>query len=516
MPSSYIPPPPRPNCTFSGVNLSSPQSSSHKSTLTSGPIEAGSLSSITPIADDPPLQFIVPPLAESSREEKYPKPALVLYFVRVPGSRDLFLTSMHPLKNTVTAQDVEGCLFYVHVHGEGEDNRGQSQGEGERPPLSSTGSTGSIGSGSGSSKWSARILHRPGRREDMKGFSMTVIRRDPATGTQWNVAHISSRGAGVQILSQGGTLPPPPIVMSLPGKGYKKFMPPASARRKPVPRQGQLQYNLPPLPPPPQAPVGMHQGRAILAEEEEAYFRRKRDYAELVAARDREIQDLEAEQAGRDTATAIVEEERGLVREVVWDCAAQGAGDKWWKMGMSRTKNLRATSSGSMLHGHSGGGSAGSGGEQDKTDKDHWKGYAFDALWAPVGNAGSGEKMGTCRFKDAAGGKIMKCKYYPASGRPSYLVSAVEFKLPSSGVFHHRSRSASPSISTSQSPEGLGMDEGAGGGGYGGKAKMGTIVVHNVGMEMLDLVISANVGLFWRKWERWVGERGALGQLEGC
>ncbi|KAF8423868.1 hypothetical protein EV426DRAFT_563105 [Tirmania nivea] len=408
MPSPYIPPPSRPNRTFSGVNLSSPQSSSRKFTPTSGPIEAGSLSSITPIADDPPLQFIVPPLAESSREEKYPRPALMLYFVRVPGSRDLILTSMHPLKSTITAQDVEGCLYYVHVHGEGEGSQGQSQGQGGMPPSSTTGSMGNVGSGSGRRRWGTQILHRPGQGEGMKDFSMTVIRRDPATGAQWNVAHISSTVAGVQMLSQSGTSPPPPpIVISLPGRGYKKFMSPES---------------------------------------------------------------------------------------VVWDCAAPGAGDNWWKRGMSKTKNhLRPTSSVSMRHGHNDGGSGGSWGEQDKKEKDHWKGYAFDALWTPVGNSGRGEKMGTCRFKDAAGGKIMKCKYYPANGRPSYLVSAMEFKLPSSGGFHHRSRSASPSISTR-------------------KTKMGTFVVHNVGMEMLDLVISANVGMFWRKWEGWVGERGALGQ----
>ena len=441
----------------------------------------------------------------------------MLYFVRVPGSRDLFLTSMHPLKNSVTAQDVEGCLYYVHVHGEGDSGREQSLGQGlgqaGRPPLPSRGSMGSIGSSGSSSgrrRWSAQVLHRVGRGEGVRDFSMTVIRRDPATGAQWNVAHISSAGAGVQMLSQDVT--PPPIVLSLPGRGYRKFMPPESVRRKLVPGQGQLQYSLPPVPPPPPPPLVMQQGKSISVEEEEAYFRKKKDYAALIAARDRQIQALENEQAGRDAAAAMAEDERGLVREVVWDCAALGARDKWWKRGMSKTKqHLRSTSSGSMGHGHSGSGSGGSGGE-DRKEKDHWKGYAFDALWAPVGNAGRGEKLGTCRFKDAAGGKIMKCKYYPANGGPSYLVSAVEFKLPSSVGFHHRSRSLSPSMGTSQSPgEGLGVDDGAGGG-DGGKAKMGTFVVHNVGMEMLDLVISANVGIFWRKWEGWVGERGALGQ----
>lgn len=489
--------------------------------LSPGPIEAGSLSTITPIADDPPIQFILPPTSTpGEREEKYPRPALVLYFVRVPGSRDLFLTPMHPLKSTVTGQDIEGCLYYVHVHGEGGgySSHEQQQGHGGRPPLLSASS-----SGSGRRRWSAHnILHHSRKGEgDMKDFSMTIIRRDPATGAQWNVAHISSMNSsdavpgGVQMLtSQDGRQspipPPPPIVISLPGSGYKKFMLPSSITRKPIHRNGnELQYSLPPLPPPPQPPL-VQQGRSVRPEEEEAYFRRKREYQEILAARDRQIQQLELEQAEREREMEMAEEERGLIREVVWNSAAAGAGDKWWKMGMSKTKrHLRTTSTGS-------GGFSGGDRDKEKKHKDHWKGYAFDALWGQTGNASRGQKTGTCRFKDVAGGKITKCKYYPPDGSESWLVSAIEFKLPSSGGFH-RTRSPSPSPLGGGNVEGSGMEgseKGAGGGGGGGadKAKLGTFVVHNAGMEMLDLVVSANVGLFWRKWEGWVGERGALGQ----
>jgi hypothetical protein len=41
------------------------------------------------------------------------------------------------------------------------------------------------------------------------------------------------------------------------------------------------------------------------------------------------------------------------------------------------------------------------------------------------------------------------------------------------------------------------------GGGFGGKqAKLGKLIVHPDGVVMLDLLVAANVGLWWRAWER--------------
>ena len=41
------------------------------------------------------------------------------------------------------------------------------------------------------------------------------------------------------------------------------------------------------------------------------------------------------------------------------------------------------------------------------------------------------------------------------------------------------------------------------GGGFGGKqAKLGKLIVHPDGIAMLDLLVAANVGLWWRAWER--------------
>lgn len=71
-------------------------------------IEAGSLSSITPIASNPP------PHPHGGRDIL--KQSLTLYIARVPGSRDVFLTPLKPREKVVTAQDVQSSLYYVHFN----------------------------------------------------------------------------------------------------------------------------------------------------------------------------------------------------------------------------------------------------------------------------------------------------------------------------------------------------------------------------------------------------------------
>ncbi|KAK4574263.1 hypothetical protein LTR86_002024 [Recurvomyces mirabilis] len=73
-------------------------------------VEATSLSAITAIASNPPQQ----PNA-SNRDLRQP---LVLYIARVPGSRDVFLTPLKPREKVVSAEDVESSLYYVHIHNE--------------------------------------------------------------------------------------------------------------------------------------------------------------------------------------------------------------------------------------------------------------------------------------------------------------------------------------------------------------------------------------------------------------
>ncbi|KAL8738017.1 MAG: hypothetical protein Q9181_001156 [Wetmoreana brouardii] len=69
-------------------------------------IHAKSLSSVIDLADDPPASSHLAPANPD---------ALVLYIARVPGSRDVFLTTTKPLQKVVTAQDIQSSLYYIHL-----------------------------------------------------------------------------------------------------------------------------------------------------------------------------------------------------------------------------------------------------------------------------------------------------------------------------------------------------------------------------------------------------------------
>ncbi len=47
----------------------------------------------------------------------------------------------------------------------------------------------------------------------------------------------------------------------------------------------------------------------------------------------------------------------------------------------------------------------------------------------------------------------------------------------------------------------LGVEK-AGGGTSGKHAKLGKLIVYDEGLKMLDLVVAANLGVWWRVWER--------------
>jgi NADH dehydrogenase (ubiquinone) Fe-S protein 8 len=44
--------------------------------------------------------------------------------------------------------------------------------------------------------------------------------------------------------------------------------------------------------------------------------------------------------------------------------------------------------------------------------------------------------------------------------------------------------------------------ESAGGGRRGNRAKLGKLILHDEGQKMMDLVVAANIGVWWATWER--------------
>ena len=175
------------------------------------------------------------------------------------------------------------------------------------------------------------------------------------------------------------------------------------------------------------------------------------------------------------------------------------------------------------------------------------------AYGSPEPMSGSGKAhtirspWGVCEFTTGVAGRSFKCKHsYTSSdarfgpGTHSAQVSELRFNLPSSKTLgstgpksvipgtpreakrsslflHQRRRRSSPWVET-ENPHGTGyfapkveleerLDLSLGqehaGGGFGGKqAKLGKLIIEKEGLQMLDLIVAANMALWWRVYER--------------
>jgi hypothetical protein len=157
---------------------------------------------------------------------------------------------------------------------------------------------------------------------------------------------------------------------------------------------------------------------------------------------------------------------------------------------------------------------------------------------------------GHCEFSTSTTGKSLKCKHIlPSNSRlpkqSPAAVSELRFNLPSfrpqpptspitkkkithsagAKLDHFRNKLSSnssqleippklpptsyaamyPSDDDSESDEHLDLSLGqekAGGGSRGKRVKLGKLIVHDEGLKMLDLVVAANMGIWWRVWEK--------------
>ena len=148
--------------------------------------------------------------------------------------------------------------------------------------------------------------------------------------------------------------------------------------------------------------------------------------------------------------------------------------------------------------------------------------FAFESPW-----------HGLCEFSTGIAGRSLKCKH--TLGSSSDTISELRFNLPSSKAFGASPRSQSSSDTTRdskrssifshhgrthsasehpghQAHEGkveledrldLSLGRERAGGGFGGKqAKLGKLVIENEGLKMLDLLVAANIALWWKVYEK--------------
>ncbi|KAG5970023.1 hypothetical protein E4U58_000826 [Claviceps cyperi] len=157
-------------------------------------------------------------------------------------------------------------------------------------------------------------------------------------------------------------------------------------------------------------------------------------------------------------------------------------------------------------------------------------GYTFSSPWG-----------GKCEFRTGQAGRSLICRHKPhdvgnnyinplvadqnmkVSASQGRLVSDLRFNLPASEIFAERGEQWKGNFGKffkagdsafhggndndhgdgSVSPFKLNLGtERAGGGARGREAKLGKLIVYDEGLKMLDLVVAANMGIWWRAWEK--------------
>ncbi|KAI2615073.1 hypothetical protein GGR54DRAFT_613967 [Hypoxylon sp. NC1633] len=342
----------------------------------------------------------------------------------------------------------------------------------------------------------------PTKQRPFTPFSLTLIRRDPSSGQQWNVGKVASfQLENPELISEDKHhQPSPSIIIHLETSGYAKFrgMPtelPADIRSSLDIRPGSPASASRLHPPELQGPtsttnaferqVSMAYSKSLTANLREKFRHRSHEDD------DRSISPAFRSQHGRHGSVASIGSFGGDFDGGEAPVLTQPA------------PGLRP------------------------------RGYVFYSPWG-----------GRCEFLTGNAGRSLKCSHtLPTYGGPVFNplvdgpeagnghkakgqpISELRFNLPSSELFAEkrsteggaRARDQLQSQFTKVLHKAQGYDhdddedwhfdmslgrEKAGGGNRGKRAKMGKLIVFDDGLKMLDLVVAANVGVWWTAWER--------------
>ncbi|PHH79958.1 hypothetical protein CDD82_2061 [Ophiocordyceps australis] len=334
---------------------------------------------------------------------------------------------------------------------------------------------------------------RPMRRQSASGtpFALTLIRRDPGSGNQWNVGRVKSRqldAAPAMDVSGDGSCPavtswssPPPIDAEIETSGYAKF------RR-----------------PPPQ----------------------KSDQGGLEAAISSALaQDSPSNDAGVFTRRAV------MACTKSWTATLK---DKLRRLEQAGRERINQSRDNSIMSADS------TAATEPSIEVPRLKprGYTFTSPWHTK-----------CEFRTGNGGRSVQCRHLHAEGSDVYnplvadrtgsslwsgystIVSDLRFNLPTSEVLGEHARNTrdewrgnfnkllkpaarderDAGVATAQDADeeegvspfevNVGLER-AGGGPRGSRAKLGKLVIYPEGLKMLDLVVAMNMGVWWGAWEK--------------
>ncbi|KAK2026974.1 hypothetical protein LX32DRAFT_593648 [Colletotrichum zoysiae] len=356
-------------------------------------------------------------------------------------------------------------------------------------------------------------------------YTLSLIRRDPSSGNQWNIGRVSSHqledagddgyeyfsfdSAGLSAHDRRrANAPQPPINIRLESSGYAKF------RHMPLRQSVDLARNSSSSLPFANSEDALHHLQQHQQQQSsEGGFSRQvvMTYAKSWSSNIRE------KFSSRSRSGSVVVDDDG-----------GGGGGGPTAPGSSpgrskrHTRQLSANSTGSVS-------SNGSDSGPIITQPGHGlrpRGYVFVSPWD-----------GRCEFRTGNAGRSVKCRHVlpmagglsnplaPASSSTySAAVSELRFNLPSTELFrqegkreqlsghfsrllkvggNHRDGEYSDDDDDPPSPFDLKLGkERAGGGNRGKRAKLGKLIIYPEGLKMLDLVVAANMGVWWGAWEK--------------
>lgn len=328
-------------------------------------------------------------------------------------------------------------------------------------------------------------------------FALTLIRRDPGTGSQWNVGRVSSRQLDPPTQDEeqtsglfktgsppdGVSMTSPPININLENSGYAKF--------RPMPRRRSLEA----------AGLG---ALAVNATDDDS----------LVP----EI-GVFARQLQMGYTKSLMSNLKDKFQKLEEQINKKGHGRNGSDSSQEMAKEQTTTAVGQPGPGMKP------------------RGYAFTSPWD-----------GKCDFRTGNGGRSVRCYHTPHDSqnvsynqrleeqginlpRPSATaLSELRFNLPSTELLVHSENDGANGESKLRghfakllrpaaghrgaddddddqddaiSPFDVNIGgERAGGGNRGNRAKLGKLIIFHDGLKMLDLLVAANVGVWWGAWER--------------
>ncbi|KAJ0158429.1 hypothetical protein CTA2_11591, partial [Colletotrichum tanaceti] len=357
-------------------------------------------------------------------------------------------------------------------------------------------------------------------------YSLSLIRRDPSSGNQWNVGRVTSHqledagddgyeyfsfdSAGLSAHDRRrANAPQPPIHIHLESSGYAKFRHMPLRQSVDAPRNSMCS---PPFSNSEDALQHMQQQQQLLQRQSpEGGFSRQvvMSYAKSWSSNIRE------KLSSRSRSGSIDDGGAGLTT------TTSNLGTSPARSDNRHSRQLSSHSTGSIS-------SNGSDSGPIITQPGYGlrpQGYVFVSPWD-----------GRCEFRTGNAGRSVKCRHVlPTAGglsNPlapttsstySAAVSELRFNLPSSELFRQEGKREQLSGHFSRllkvgggnrdgeysdedeppSPFDLRLGkERAGGGNRGKRAKLGKLIIYPEGLKMLDLVVAANMGVWWGAWEK--------------